>query len=381
MKIVLAPNALKGSLSAAEAADALAAGARTALPDVELVRRPVTDGGDGLVQVLAGALQAGPRSLPVTGPTGQSVEAAWLYNREHGLAVIESAAASGLALLDPARPAPMTAHTRGTGELILAALDAGAQRILLGIGGSAGTDGGMGMAQALGVVFRDARGHRLPAGGGQLIDVAEIDASGLDARLGSVQVQVLCDVDNPLLGPQGTAAVFAAQKGASATQVQQLENGLTHFADVLETTFGKALRNQPGAGAAGGLGAGALAFLGAERLPGAETVLDLLDFDTALENADLVITAEGQLDAQTAFGKAPAAVARRARAAGIPCMVIAGRLGKGADRLADTGITAIYALCDGAESQQDTMRNAARHLRDTAARALREFRADRITGA
>lgn len=380
MKIVLAPNALKSSLTAVEATDALAAGARAVLPDAELVRRPVTDGGDGLVQVLADGLQAGTQSLPVTGPTGKRIAATWLYHRERRMAVIESAAASGLALLDPAGPAPMTAHTRGTGELILAALDAGAQCILLGIGGSAGTDGGMGMAQALGVIFRDARGRPLEAGGGQLADVAEIDTSGLDARLGCAQVQVLCDVDNPLLGPQGTAAVFAAQKGASATQIQQLEAGLAQYADVLEATFGRELRNQPGAGAAGGLGAGALAFLGAELLPGAETVLDLLDFDSTLEGADLVITAEGQLDAQTAFGKAPAAVARRARAAGLPCMVIAGRLGEGADRLADTGITAIYALCEGAVSQQDAMQNAARHLRDAAARALREFSAGRKTG-
>ncbi|MFQ5642301.1 MAG: glycerate kinase [Thiogranum sp.] len=377
MKIVIAPNALKGSLSAREAADALAAGVREALPEAERLPLPVADGGDGLLQVLGDALQAMPMSLPVSGPAGQPVDAGWLYNRASHTAVIELATAAGLALPGPAGPAPMTANTFGVGQLVLAALDAGAQRILLGIGGSASTDGGMGMAQALGVVFRDAHGKPLEAGGKHLIEIAAIDTGALDARLGAVQVQVICDVDNPLLGKHGAAAVFAPQKGASATQVAQLETGLGHFADLLDSSLGKDVRDKPGAGAAGGLGAGAMAFLDAELQAGAELVLDILNFDDALSNADLVITAEGQLDEQTAFGKAPAAVARRARAAGVPCIAIAGCLGDGVDTLADIGITAVYALCEGPVSQQDAMRNAAGYLQTTATRAVKTFCAGR----
>ena len=380
MKILIAPNALKGSLSACEAAEALATGSRRALPNAELVLLPVADGGDGLARVLGDALQATPQSLPVTGPVGQPVEATWLYSRENRTAVIEMAAAAGLALLDPSKLAPMTASTYGVGELILAALDKGAQRILLGIGGSATTDGGMGMAKALGVVFRDAQGSILEANGYRLSEIAEIDTTGLDTRLGAVQIQVICDVDNPLLGARGAATVFAPQKGADTTQVKQLEAGLTHFAEVLDSSLGKDVRNTPGAGAAGGLGAGSIAFLDAGLQPGAELVLDLLHFDEALKGADLVITAEGRLDGQTAFGKAPAAVARRARAAGIPCIAIAGSLGDGMDALDAIGITAAYTLCRGPASLADAMLNAASHLQETATQVIKTFCAGREAG-
>jgi glycerate kinase len=380
VKILIAPNALKGSLSACEAAEALAAGSRRALPNAELVLLPVADGGDGLARVLGDALQATPQSLPVTGPVGQPVEATWLYSRENRTAIIEMAAAAGLALLDPSKLAPMTASTYGVGELILAALDKGAQRILLGIGGSATTDGGMGMAKALGVVFRDAQGSILEANGDRLIEIAEIDITGLDTRLGAVQIQVICDVDNPLLGARGAATVFAPQKGADTTQVEQLEAGLTHLAEVLDSSLGKDVRDTPGAGAAGGLGAGSIAFLDAELQPGAQLVLDLLHFDEALKGADLVITAEGRLDGQTAFGKAPAAVARRARAAGIPCIAIAGSLGDGMDALDAIGITAAYTLCRGPASLEDAMLNAASHLQETATQVIKTFCAGREAG-
>ncbi|TCK18644.1 glycerate kinase [Thiogranum longum] len=373
MKIVIAPNALKGSLSAAQAAEALAAGCRQAAPQAELVVLPVADGGDGLVAVLTQALKAAPKTLRVSGPLGQPVEADWLYCDEHHRAVIETAAAAGLALLDPQELAPMTANTRGVGELILAALDAGAQRILLGIGGSATSDGGMGMAQALGVVFRDREGRIVEAGGSHLTEIAGIDSSNLDPRLREVQIQVICDVDNPLLGARGAARVFAPQKGADAAQVEQLEAGLAQYAGQLEHFLGKDVRNIAGAGAAGGLGAGAIAFLNAELKPGAELVLELLKFDDALEGADLVITAEGQLDGQTAFGKAPAAVARHARAAGIPCIAIAGSLGEGANELDKIGITKVYTLCRDSVSVEDAMSNAAEYLRETAALATRSF--------
>jgi len=377
VKIVIAPNALKGSLCADEAADALAAGCHQACPHAELVVLPVADGGDGLIRVLTHALQASPLYRLVTGPLGQPVEATWLYSHENRTAVVEMAASAGLALLDPEKLAPMTASTRGVGELILAALDEGAQQILLGIGGSATSDGGMGMAQALGVMFRDSQGNILEAGGSHLIEIAEIDITDLDTRLREVQIQVICDVDNPLLGTRGAAKVFAPQKGADVAQVAQLEAGLAHFADLLNSSLGKDVRNFPGAGAAGGLGAGAIAFLDAELQPGAELVLELLNFDDTLKGADLVITAEGRLDAQTAFGKAPAAVARRARSAGIPCIAIAGSIGADTDALDAIGINAAYSLCQGPVSLEDAMANAARHIQETATRAIRTFCGER----
>lgn len=373
MKIIIAPNALKSSLSAGQAAEAIAAGCRQAAPLAELVPLPVADGGDGLVPVLTQALQAIPKTTRVNGPLGQPVEAGWLYCEASHTAVIEMAAAAGLALLDPQQLAPMDANTRGVGELILAALDAGAQRILLGIGGSATSDGGMGMVQALGVVFRDREGQMVEAGGGCLTDIAVIDISGLDPRLKKVHTQVICDVDNPLLGARGAARVFAPQKGANTAQVEQLEAGLTHYAGQLDHFLGKDVRNIPGAGAAGGLGAGAIAFLNAELKPGAELVLELLKFDDALEGADLVITAEGQLDGQTAFGKAPAAVARHASAKGLPCIAIAGSLGEGANTLDEIGITDVYTLCRDTITMEDAIANAAEYVREAAALATRTF--------
>lgn len=375
MKIVIAPNALKGSLSATEAAEAIKAGVRQAVPDVEIVALPVADGGDGFIAVLGEALGAVPQRQPVSGPVGQTVDADWLYSEGQCTAVIEIATASGLALIDPTQRAPMTANTRGVGELILTALEQGAQRILLGIGGSATNDGGMGMAQALGAVFVDSRGRSLEPGGGSLIEIAAIDITGLDPRLKEVNIQVICDVDNPLLGEQGAARVFGPQKGATPQQVAALEAGLAQFADVLDAQLGIDVRDVPGAGAGGGLGAGAIVFLGSELQPGAEVVLDLLGFNDVLKGADLVITAEGQLDGQTAFGKAPAAVAQRARAAGIPCIAIAGSLGEGVEGLAAIGIDAAYSLCGGSVSRAEAMLNAANLIKMTATQAVRAFRA------
>jgi len=373
VKIVIAPNALKGSLSAREAAEALMAGVRQAVPDAELVSLPVADGGDGFAAVLVDVLEAVPQRCTVSGPVGRAVTASYLYSAATRTAVIEMAAAAGLALLDPAQLAPMTANTRGVGELILAAMEQGAQRIILGIGGSATNDGGMGMAQALGASFRDRQGQPLQAGGGSLIEIETIDITGLDPRLDRVQIQVICDVDNPLLGERGAARVFAPQKGATAQQVTELETGLAHFADVIDAQLGIDVRAVPGAGAAGGLGAGTIAFLGAELQPGAEVVLDLLGFDEALKGADLVFTAEGRLDGQTAFGKAPAAVARHARAAGVPCIAIAGSLGEGVECLASIGVDAAYSLCPGPVSQAYAMANAAELIKATATQIMHTF--------
>ena len=380
MKIVIAPNALKGSLSASEAAEAMLAGVRQAAPGAELVALPVADGGDGFTAVLVDALEAVPKRRTVSGFVGQVVDATWLYSERNRVAVIEMAAAAGLVLLDPAQLAPVTANTRGVGELILAALEQGAQRIVLGIGGSATNDGGMGMAQALGAVFLDNQGKPLEPGGDSLIDIAAIDTTGLDPRLKQVNIQVICDVDNPLLGDRGAVRVFGPQKGATPQQVEELEAGMEHLVDVLDAQLGIDVRNVPGAGAAGGLGAGAIVFLDAELQPGAEVVLDLLGFDEVLKGADLVFTAEGQLDGQTAFGKAPAAVAQRSRAAGIPCIAIAGSLGEGVEDLAAVGIDAVYSLCDGPVSLADAMANAAKLIKATATQAMNTFLAGHRAG-
>jgi len=380
VKIVIAPNALKGSLSASEAAEAMLAGVRQAAPGAELVALPVADGGDGFTAVLVDALEAVPKRRTVSGPVGQAVDATWLYSERNRVAVIEMAAAAGLVLLDPAQLAPVTANTRGVGELILAALEQGAQRIVLGIGGSATNDGGMGMAQALGAVFLDNQGKPLEPGGDSLIDIAAIDTTGLDPRLKQVNIQVICDVDNPLLGDRGAVRVFGPQKGATPQQVEELEAGMEHLVDVLDAQLGIDVRNVPGAGAAGGLGAGAIVFLDAELQPGAEVVLDLLGFDEVLKGADLVFTAEGQLDGQTAFGKAPAAVAQRSRAAGIPCIAIAGSLGEGVEDLAAVGIDAVYSLCDGPVSLADAMANAAKLIKATATQAMNTFLAGHRAG-
>ncbi len=367
VKILVAPNALKGSLTAAEAAGAMADGARQALPDAEIDACPVADGGDGFAAVVAAALGAEPVTSTVTGPLGQPVNATWHYSATTGTALIEMAAAAGLALLDETQRDPLRATSRGVGELLRAALDAGARHIVLGIGGSATTDGGMGMAAALGAVFRDGEGRPLDGNGAELDAIASIDPEGLDPRLKDVHIDIASDVDNPLLGEHGAARIYAPQKGATPTQVETLEAGLTHYAEHLEKIHGGPLRDIPGAGAAGGLGAGAMAFLGADLKPGAEVVLDLLDFDARLEGVQLVLTAEGRLDAQTSHGKAPAAVAKRARAHGIPCIVIAGSLAADADTLEACGITAAFALCNGPMTRDEAM-NRARALLTAATR-------------
>lgn len=373
MKIVIAPNALKGSLSARAAAAAMARGVRRAAPQAELVLLPVADGGDGLLEVLEDALQVERLPLSVTGPLNSPVGASFLYDPSRRLAVIEMATAAGLALLTPDRYNPLDATSFGVGELVKAALDQGAARIILGIGGSATNDGGTGMARALGARFLDQDGNELPGDGASLAQVNNISLDGLDPRLGQVDIQVISDVDNPLLGEHGAARVFAPQKGASPEQVIQLEAGLAQLADVIEQDLGQDVRELPGAGAAGGLGAGLIAFLQAELTPGAELVLELLELKQALAGADLVLTAEGQLDEQTRHGKAPAAVATRARALGIPCLALAGSLGPGSETLLASGIDASFSLCPGPVNPAQAMQEASQYLAAATEQVLRCF--------
>lgn len=355
MKIVLAPNAFKGSMSAMQAALAMEQGVRAAFPAAQLCKVPVADGGDGLAEVLIDALGGEAHSITVSGPLGEPVRAT-LCNVQHlDLAAVEMAVASGLALLAPEMRDPTRTSTFGTGELIRAALDLGARRIVVGIGGSATNDGGVGMAAALGVRFLDADGATVPPVGGALGQIRRIDTSGLDPRLRGLCCEVICDVENPLVGPRGAAAVYGPQKGATPEQVGALDAGLAHLADRIAAELGLDVRDLPGAGAAGGLGAGLHAFLGAELRRGVDLVLDLVGLDSKLDGADLVIAAEGQIDFQTAFGKAPAGVAERARARGIPCIAIAGGIGEGIAKLHPIGIDAVFSLCSGPLSLEQAM--------------------------
>ena len=339
MRIVIAPDSFKGSLTADRVATAIAAGIARVLPQAELLLRPVADGGEGTV---AAALRAGyrPQTVGVSGPDGRPVQATIAVGA--GTAVVELATAAGLGL---AAPAPMTATTHGVGELVAAALDQGVQRIVLGIGGSATTDGGAGMLQALGVRLLDAEGDDVPPGGGGLALLDRVDTSGLDARLAGVELVVASDVDNPLIGPSGAAHVFGPQKGASREEVDRLDAALTRYAAVLHRDLGVAVADVPGAGGAGGTAAGALA-VGARLTSGAALVCDLVGLSEVLTGADLAITGEGALDAQTLHGKAPAEVARRARAAGVPCLALAGVVRLSDDEIAAGGFAGGHAMTE-----------------------------------
>lgn len=344
--VVVAPDKFKGSLTAAEVAARVAAGLARGGFTGEVEALPVADGGDGTV---AAAVAAGFRriELGVHGPTGKTVTAS--YGLRDDTAVIEAAQACGLTLLPAGCLAPLSATSRGVGELILAATRMGAKRIVLGVGGVATTDGGAGLLQALGARVADEKGRELPPGGAALARLATLDL-GLLRDLSEVEFLLASDVDNPLLGPSGAAAVYAPQKGASPDEVRLLEAGLRRWADIAETAAGAAvpMRDAPGAGAAGGIGFAALLFLGARMRPGIELLLELASFAGRLDGARLVITGEGSLDRQTLHGKAPVGVARAAAAhdPAIPVVAVAGRCTLPPDELRAAGIDRAYALND-----------------------------------
>ncbi len=342
-RVLVAADKFKGSLTAVQVAERVTGGLRRVVPDLEVEALPVADGGDGTVDA---AVAAGfeRREVRVAGPLGDEVTAAFALRGD--TAVVEMAEASGLQRLPAGVFAPLTASTYGSGELLRAALDAGARTIVFGVGGSATTDGGAGMLSALGARFLDADGQPVPPGGGGLAELADADLSGLDRRLGSVELVLASDVDNPLTGPKGAAAVYGPQKGASPDAVETLDAALAHFAKVLEGAVGARAAEyaaSPGAGAAGGVGYGAL-LLGARFRAGIEVMLDVLGFAPALRRASLVITGEGSLDEQTLHGKAPAGVAAAARAAGKEVVAVCGRLALEPEVLGRVGIRRAYAL-------------------------------------
>lgn len=371
-RVLVAADKFKGSLTAAQVAERVTAGLRRVVPELEVEALPVADGGDGTV---AAAVAAGfeRRSARVTGPLGERVTAAFALRGD--TAVVEMAEASGLQRLPAGVFAPLAASTYGSGELLRAALDAGARTIVFGVGGSATTDGGAGMLSALGARFLDGDGEPVSPGGGGLAELARADLSGLDPRLAEVELVLASDVDNPLTGPKGAPAVYGPQKGASPDDVVALDAALAHYAKVLEAAVGPRAAGcaaAPGAGAAGGIGYGAL-LLGARFRPGIEVMLDVLGFAPALDRATLVITGEGSLDEQTLHGKAPAGVAAAAHAAGKEAVAVCGRLALSPRALGLAGIRRAYALTEVEPDVSRCMADAGPLLEQLATRIAHDF--------
>jgi glycerate kinase len=369
MKIVIAPDSFKESLTAMEVANEIEAGFREFFPDAEYCKLPVADGGEGTVQAMIDASGGRRIELQVTGPLGAPVAAFYGMMGDGKTAVVEMAAASGLELLAPAQRDPLRTTSYGTGELIRHALDAGARRFVLGVGGSATNDGGAGMLQALGVRMLDAGGAELAAGGGALRALARIDVAGLDARIAEAQFDVACDVSNPLVGPQGASHIFGPQKGADAAMVLQLDDNLRHYAAIVARDLGRQLAevaDVPGSGAGGGIAAAMLVFLGGRLRPGSEIVTAAVGLDAAVADADLVITGEGRIDSQSIHGKTPIGVARVAQRHGKPVIGIAGCLAPGAGVVHRHGIDAVFAAVARPCSVEQALAEAAQNVRSAA---------------
>ena len=375
MRILIAPDKFKSSMSATKAAAMIAAGVKAVYPDAEIIEMPLADGGEGLVDVLNVGSNGQLQQTMVTGPLGKAVNARWGLIDKGKTAVIEMAAASGLTLVPEKYRNPALTTTYGTGELIKAALDKGCTKLIIGIGGSATNDGGTGMARALGAVFTDRQGRSLSGGGAELVELERIDISGLDQRLRRVETVVASDVDNPLTGPQGAAYTYAPQKGATPEVVERLDRALKRYSEVVKRDLGYDLEKAKGAGAAGGLGAGLIAFLDAEIQPGVNLVLDQMEFDSVLHNCNLVITGEGKLDQQTVHGKVPVGVARRAREKKIPVLALTGTLEANPLTLHLEGITACFAIADGPLSTEDSIKKGPELLKNKTVQLMRLWKA------
>ena len=355
MRIIIAPDSFKGSVSAVGTANAIEKGIRQVFQEAEIIKLPIADGGEGTVEALVTSTAGQIIEQNVVGPLGDMVKTFWGIMGDGETAVMEMAAASGLPLVPQGKRDPSITTTYGTGELIKAALDRGLRKIILGIGGSATNDGGSGVAQALGVKFLDASGQELPYGGGALANLDHVDISGIDVRLRDTTIMVACDVDNPLCGPKGAAAVYGPQKGATPEMVAQLDDALRHFAGKVQKVTGRDVAEYPGAGAAGGLGAGLLFFTNAKLRPGVEIVLEAAGFEDVVKSAQLVITGEGCTDFQTAFGKAPVGVAKLAKKYNVPVLCIAGGLGQGHVDVLEQGIDGLTSIVPGPMTLDECM--------------------------
>ncbi|MFW5999644.1 MAG: glycerate kinase [Halanaerobiaceae bacterium] len=355
MKILIAPDSFKGNLTAMEVATNIEQGIKKGLPQAKTVKLPMADGGEGTVRSLVDASGGKIISHKVTGPLGNKVEAFFGLLQEKKTAVIEMATASGLPLVPEAKMDPSRTTTYGTGELIAAALEYDIEKLIIGIGGSATNDAGVGMAQALGVKFLDSRGKEIGFGGGELKNIETIETSKLDPRLKNIQIEVACDVDNPLYGPEGAAHVYAPQKGAGEEMVKALDKNLRYFAERVRNQLGIDLQSIPGSGAAGGLGAGLVAFLGAELRSGIDIVLEVNKIEEILSGVDVVITGEGKMDGQTVQGKTPIGVARKAKEFDLPVIAIAGEIGDQVEKVTEHEIDCIFTAVHRAVLLEEAM--------------------------
>lgn len=375
MKVVIAPDSFKESLDAEQVAEAIARGFRSVINDIEICSVPVADGGEGTTEALVAATSGTLHSNRVTGPLGESLEAIWgLLGEQTDMpitAVVETASASGLDKISSSQRDALRATTYGTGELILAALDQGVRRVILGLGGSATNDGGMGLLSALGARFLNAQGEQLVAGGAALAQLETIDLTQLDPRLAETEFLVACDVDNPLLGERGASAIFGPQKGATPEQVVQLDAALENLAKVSTRLLGKDMRDVKGAGAAGGLGYALVQFLNARMAPGIDLVLEAVQFNDLLAGADLVITGEGRMDGQSLSGKTPVGVARWAKRQNLPVIALCGSIGAGAEGVHSVGIDALFTVVPGVCTLEQAMAEAAPNIERTAAQIAR----------
>jgi len=344
MKIVVAPDSFKGSLTAIEVSDAIEQGVREIFPEAEIIKIPMADGGDGTVQCLVNATGGKILKEKVTGPLGDGVLASYGILGDKKTAVIEMAEASGLTLVPENKRNPLITTTYGTGQLIKAALDQGCRKMIIGIGGSATNDGGAGMIQALGVKLLDKDGEEVGFGGGELKKVFRIDTKYLDNRLSETKVLIASDVSNPLCGPKGAARVYGTQKGATPEMIKKLDESLAYFAEIIKRDLDKDIKDIPGAGAAGGLGASLIAFLDAELRPGIEIMIEIVKLEQAIEDADLVITGEGKIDSQTIYGKAPIGVAKIAKKYNIPVIAVAAIISDDAEIVHQYGISSLISV-------------------------------------
>jgi glycerate 2-kinase len=377
MRVVIAPDKFKGSLTALEAARAMARGVARVIPDASIDRVPMADGGEGTTQALVAATGGSIREALVTGPLGDPIVACFGLLGDGQTAVLEMAAASGLVLVPAQKRDPLNATTRGTGELMLAAIAAGARKLIVGIGGSATNDGGAGMGQALGFRLLDDRGDYLQSGGGSLGQLARIDATGRRRELGGVEVAVACDVTNPLCGPQGASAVYGPQKGASPDMVATLDRNLAHFAAIVERDLGVMIKDRPGSGAAGGLGGGLVAFASGKLEPGVNLIIAAVRLAERFENADLCLTGEGAIDAQSAFGKTAVGVGRLAHSLHCPVLALAGSIGPGAEAVLAQGIDAYFSICDSPLTLDQAINQAGALLERATEQTVRAFLAGR----
>src|SRR6056297_2676731 len=371
MKILVAPDSFKGSLTAMEVSENIKNGIHNYDSKIDIDLLPMADGGEGTVQSLVDATEGEIVEKKVTGPLGNKVKAFYGLLGDKKTAVIEMAAASGLPLVPEGKQNPLKTTTYGTGELIAAALDAGAQKIIIGIGGSATNDAGVGMAQALGAEILDKNGEQINFGGGSLNQIEQIKLDNLDSRLENVEILTACDVDNPLYGKEGAAYVYAPQKGADPEMVEKLDQNLRHFNEIVIKELNKNTNEISGADAAGGLGAGLVAFLDAELKAGVKIILDLINFEERLGNVDLVITGEGMLDGQSINGKTPVGVSRRSKKYGKPVLAIVGSLGKDVNNVLDEGIDSYYPIIDKPDSLKSIMNRSQELLINTTEQIIR----------